>query len=193
MSDQTLGQLAEQAATEMVELASADVDSDTFERGTMRRVRAALDAATQALREQQAIVCSNGECPGFQVGYQAADVDRCDIRILERAEQAEQQLAQVMQERDALLAQFRSTGHVPYLDRMKELSDKRDTAMVEYHQQRRRAEAAEAALAAQRVAMVDPNLQSTTAWQCGCGSWSGVNLAVCGRCCRPRSESEIPA
>jgi hypothetical protein len=75
-----------------------------------RIIREALEAATQALREQLAVICANGECPGFKVGYDAADVDHCDIRILEagekREQELEQQLAQRTLERDAAREQF---------------------------------------------------------------------------------------
>ena len=36
-------------------------------------------------------------------------------------------------------------------------------------------------------------LQSSSAWLCGCGAYSGVNLVACGRCTRLRSESEVCA
>jgi uncharacterized ParB-like nuclease family protein len=47
------------------------------------------------------------------------------------------------------------------------------------------------ALAAARSAL--PPLQDVpaTTWLCGCGAWNGVNLAACGACARPRSESDI--
>lgn len=40
-------------------------------------------------------------------------------------------------------------------------------------------------------AQVAAEARAGSEWECGCGSWSGVNLANCGVCHRLRSESQI--
>lgn len=45
----------------------------------------------------------------------------------------------------------------------------------------------------QKAADADPaeTPDPPNCWLCGCGAWSGLNLAQCGVCARPRSESDI--
>jgi hypothetical protein len=115
-----------------------------------------------------------------RTGRQAVWTDRAETikaAIREALSAQEEELREVRKERDALNAQIRSVGIVPYLDRMKELAEARDSLRLELYASEhnriagnaeliRRAESAEAEL--HRLREENVRLRSLQAKACSC-------------------------